>query len=97
MANITGDISKMTRSLESTFKNTRDKKAWELIKDSDCLNLSVGNVKISEKHCNFFVNTGNAKAADIEQLINLVKEKVLKKTGTNLDLEIKLIGQTNKI
>ena len=81
----------------STFKNTKDKKAWELIKDSDCLNLSVGNVKISEKHCNFFVNTGNAKAADIEQLINLVKEKVLKKTGTNLDLEIKLIGQTNKI
>jgi UDP-N-acetylmuramate dehydrogenase len=81
----------------STFKNTRVKKAWELIKDSDCLNLSVGNVKISEKHCNFFVNTGNAKAADIEQLINLVKEKVLKKTGTNLDLEIKLIGQTNKI
>ena len=61
------------------------------------MNLSVGNAKISEKHCNFFVNTGNAKASDIERLINQVKEKVLKKTGTKLDLEIKLIGQSNKI
>ena len=47
---------------------------------------------ISKKHCNFFINNGNAKSADIEKLINKVKKIVSEKAGVNLDLEIKIIG-----
>ena len=48
---------------------------------------------ISRKHCNFFVNNGNAKSSDIEKLIKKVKKKVVEKTGVNLELEIKIIGE----
>ncbi len=76
----------------STFKNPKNKKAWSLIKDSGCDNLSVGEAKISEKHCNFFVNNGKATSYEIEELIKKVQNQVLKKTGINLELEIKVIG-----
>ena len=76
----------------STFKNPKNKKAWELIKESNCENFKVGSAKISEKHCNFFVNDGNAKSKDLEELINKVKETVYQKTKINLELEIKIIG-----
>ena len=78
----------------STFKNiSRDKKAWMLIKEAGCNKLKVGDAIISEKHCNFFVNNGNAKSSDIEDLINKVKKRVYEKTGANLELEIKIIGE----
>ncbi len=77
----------------STFKNiSNDKKAWMLIKDAGCINLKEGDAMISEKHCNFFVNNGNAKSSDIENLIYKVKKKVFEKTGVDLELEIKIIG-----
>ena len=76
----------------STFKNPKDRKAWKLIKESGCEKISVGKAKISEKHCNFFINEGGATSNDIEQLIEKVKNKFLKKTGINLELEIKIIG-----
>jgi len=76
----------------STFKNTKNKKAWEIIKKSNCENFKVGNAKISEKHCNFFVNNGNTTSKDLEELINKVKETVYQKTKINLKLEIKIIG-----
>ena len=77
----------------STFKNiSKDKKAWMLIKESGCDDLKEGDAIISKKHCNFFVNNGNAKSADIESLIKKVKKTVLDKTGVNLELEIKIIG-----
>tara|TARA_B100002051_G_scaffold173982_1_gene164545 strand:+ start:738 stop:1640 length:903 start_codon:yes stop_codon:yes gene_type:complete len=76
----------------STFKNPENKKAWELIKESGCEKISVGKAKISEKHCNFFINEGGATSNDIEELIEKVKSQVLKKTGINLELEIKIIG-----
>ena len=76
----------------STFKNPPNKKAWELIKVSNCSNLTVGGASISTQHCNFFQNNGKASSADIEKLIETVKEKVFLKTGTNLELEIKIIG-----
>jgi UDP-N-acetylmuramate dehydrogenase len=79
----------------STFKNTINKKAWELIKESNCQNLKVGNATISEKHCNFFVNEGKATAKELEELINKVKEIVYQKTKINLELEIKIIGHNN--
>ncbi len=76
----------------STFKNNQNKKAWELIKESGCDKFSVGDAKISEKHCNFFINGGKAKSSDIEKLINKVKSQVHLKTGIDLELEIKIIG-----
>ena len=79
----------------STFKNTKDKKAWELIKESNCERLKVGDAEISEKHCNFFVNKGNATSKNLEELINKVKNTVYQKTKVNLELEIKIIGRNN--
>ena len=79
----------------STFKNLKDKKAWELISESDCKNFKVGNAKISEKHCNFFVNNGNATSKELEELIDKVKKTVFQKTKINLELEIKIIGHNN--
>tara|TARA_B100001057_G_scaffold373815_1_gene378293 strand:+ start:553 stop:1485 length:933 start_codon:yes stop_codon:yes gene_type:complete len=77
----------------STFKNiSKDKKAWMLIKEAGCENFKVGEATISKKHCNFFINNGNAKSTDIENLIKKVKKKVYEKTGVNLELEIKIIG-----
>ena len=77
----------------STFKNiTGEKKAWKLIKETGCYKFKVGDAVISEKHCNFFVNNGKAKSADIENLINKVKNTVNEKLGVNLELEIKIIG-----
>ena len=82
----------------STFKNILNKKkAWELIKETGCDNYKVGDAVISKKHCNFFVNNGNAKSSDIESLINKVKKTVNEKTGVNLELEIKIIGEKEKI
>ena len=77
----------------STFKNPNNKKAWKLIKDSNCLGMKVGDAQISEKHCNFFVNKGKAKSKDIEKLIYQVRSKVLEKTGINLELELQIIGE----
>ena len=77
----------------STFKNIdKQKKAWMLIKEAGCNELAIGDAIISKKHCNFFVNNGKARSADIENLIKKVKEIVYAKTGVNLELEIKIIG-----
>ena len=82
----------------STFKNyNNEKKAWQLIKETGCDNFFVGDAVISKKHCNFFVNNGNAKSSDIEKLINKVKQTVIDKTGVNLELEIKIVGEKEKI
>jgi len=78
----------------STFKNVdNDKKAWKLIKEAGCIDFREGDAEISKKHCNFFVNNGKAKSSDIENLINKVKKEVRAKTGVNLELEIKIIGE----
>ena len=78
----------------STFKNlSNQKKAWQIIKQTGCDKFREGDAVISEKHCNFFVNNGKAKSADIEKLINKVKKKVNEKAGVNLELEIKIIGE----
>jgi len=77
----------------STFKNPKNNKAWALIKDSGCAGMKIGDAHISEKHCNFFVNKGNAKSQDLENLIHQVKDKVLNKTGIKLELELEIIGE----
>ena len=78
----------------STFKNIdKEKKAWMLIKEAGCEHFKEGDAFISQKHCNFFVNNGNAKSSDIEKLIKKLKKRVLEKTGVNLELEIKIVGE----
>ena len=78
----------------STFKNPilqTNKKVWELIKESVPLNKSIGDACISDKHCNFFVNKGNASFEDMINLINFVSKNVLNKTGIKLEKEIKIL------
>jgi len=78
----------------STFKNPvnqTDKKVWQLIKASVSLEKSFGDACISQKHCNFFVNKGNAKFEDMKNLIEFVSESVLKETGIKLETEIKIL------
>ena len=78
----------------STFKNPilqTEKKVWELIKESVPLDKSFGDACISEKHCNFFVNRGEATFKDMNKLINFVAENVFEKTGINLEKEIKIL------
>jgi len=78
----------------STFKNPigqTNKKVWELIKDSVSLSKSFGDAKISEKHCNFFVNSKNAKFKDMIKLIHYVRDEVQIKKGIKLDTEIEII------
>ena len=78
----------------STFKNPifqTKKKVWELIKESVPLDTNFGDAHISKKHCNFFVNKGNATFEDMLKLINFVTENVFKKTGIKLEKEIKIL------
>jgi len=78
----------------STFKNPisqTKKKVWELIKYSVPLDKSFGDACISEKHCNFFVNKGNATFEDMSKLIEFVSKKVLENTGISLEKEIKIL------
>jgi len=78
----------------STFKNPitqTNKKVWELIKESVPLDQSFGDAYISQKHCNFFVNKGNASFEDMKKLINFVSSRVLEKTGISLEKEIKIL------
>jgi UDP-N-acetylmuramate dehydrogenase len=67
-------------------------KAWELIDAAGCRGLSVGGAMVSEKHCNFLINTGTATAADIEALGEEVRRRVKSATGITLEWEIRRIG-----
>ena len=78
----------------STFKNPisqTKKKVWELIQESVPLEKSFGDACISKKHCNFFVNKGNATYKDMKKLIDFVAKNVLEKTGISLEKEIKIL------
>lgn len=76
----------------STFRNPPGMKAWELIDAAGCRGLVRGGAIVSEKHCNFLINTGNATAADIEGLGEEVRRRVFAMSGVNLEWEIKRIG-----
>lgn len=77
----------------STFANPPgDKKAWQLIDEAGCRGLKLGGAQMSDMHCNFMINNGNATAADLERLGELVIRKVLEKSGITLRWEIKRIG-----
>ena len=76
----------------SSFKNPPNSKAWELIDQAGCRGLHVGGAMMSDKHCNFLINTGEATALDIEQLGEKVRQSVFKNSGIMLEWEIKIIG-----
>jgi UDP-N-acetylmuramate dehydrogenase len=76
----------------STFANPPGHKAWELIEQAGCRGLRRGGAAVSEKHCNFLINTGDATAADIEGLGEEVRRRVHEATGVTLEWEIRRIG-----
>ncbi len=76
----------------STFRNPDGMKAWELIDAAGCRGLTIGAAQVSEKHCNFLINTGGATAADIEKLGEEVRRRVRAATGVDLHWEIRRIG-----
>src|SRR6185436_13460837 len=76
----------------STFTNPPHRKAWELIDAAGCRGLVRGGAMVSEKHCNFLINTGTATAADLEALGEEVRHRVQAHSGVTLEWEIKRIG-----
>lgn len=78
----------------STFKNPPGaRKAWELIDAAGCRGLRIGAAQVSEKHCNFLINTGGATAAQVEALGEDVRARVRATTGIDLEWEIRRIGR----
>ena len=100
---IAAEMDKITESREatqpiksrtggSTFKNPPGRKAWQLIDAAGCRGLRIGDAQVSEMHCNFLINLGNAAAADIETLGETVRRRVKENSGVELEWEIKRIG-----
>ena len=93
------------RSAGSTFRNpagfsstgraddVHDLKAWKLIEDAGMKGATLGGAQMSPMHANFLINTGGAKAADLENLGELVRKKVLESTGISLEWEIMRVGR----
>jgi UDP-N-acetylmuramate dehydrogenase len=77
----------------STFANPPGHKAWQLIDAAGLRGFRINDAQISELHCNFMINLGHAKASDLENLGDLVKQKVLENSGVRLEWEIKRIGR----
>jgi UDP-N-acetylmuramate dehydrogenase len=76
----------------STFKNPPGHSAWKLVDAAGCRGLRVGGAQVSEMHCNFLINTGDATAHDIETLGETVRARVKAQSGIDLHWEIKRIG-----
>lgn len=82
-----------TRTGGSTFKNPEEHSAWKLVERAGCRGLKIGGARVSEKHCNFLINEGNATSKDIEELGEEVRQRVLDNSGIELEWEIKRIGR----
>ncbi len=102
-AAIAAEMAKITESREatqpvksrtggSTFKNPPGRKAWQLIDAAGCRGLRIGGAQVSEMHCNFLINLGNASSADIETLGETVRRRVKENSGVDLEWEIERIG-----
>ena len=81
-----------TRTGGSTFKNPPGQKAWQIIDAAGCRGLRIGGAQVSELHCNFLINLGDATAADIETLGETVRQRAKDSSGVELEWEIKRIG-----
>jgi len=84
-----------TRTGGSTFANPPDNSAWKLIDEAGCRGLRIGGAQVSEKHCNFLLNLGDATAADIETLGEEVRARVHAISGVDLRWEIRRIGEAS--
>jgi len=82
-------------NLGSMFKNPPNTFAAKLIEQAGLKGKRVGDAQVSEKHANFIINLGNAKAADIVKLIDLVEHTVYQNSGVKLELEVKMVGFSN--
>ncbi|EEX87808.1 MULTISPECIES: UDP-N-acetylmuramate dehydrogenase [Brucella] len=76
----------------STFKNPEGTSAWKEIDKAGCRGLRVGGAQMSEMHCNFMINTGNATGHDLETLGETVRARVFENSGIRLHWEIKRLG-----
>jgi UDP-N-acetylmuramate dehydrogenase len=76
----------------STFKNPDGDKAWRLVDEAGCRGMQIGGAQVSEKHTNFLINTGDATSADIEELGEEVRRRVMAKSGVELQWEIQRVG-----
>ncbi|TNE62742.1 MAG: UDP-N-acetylmuramate dehydrogenase [Alphaproteobacteria bacterium] len=85
-----------TRTGGSTFKNPEGMKAWELVDKAGCRGMRIGDAQVSEKHCNFLLNHGEATAAQIEELGETVRKRVKETSGVDLEWEIRIIGNPAK-
>jgi UDP-N-acetylmuramate dehydrogenase len=81
-----------SRTGGSTFKNPPGHKAWVLIDAAGCRGFRLGDAQVSEKHCNFLLNLGNARSSEIEELGEEVRRRVRDKTGIQLEWEIQRVG-----
>ena len=87
----------------STFANPdppgteNQRSAWKLIDAAGCRGLRVGGAQVSQLHCNFLINTGEATAADLEALGELVRARVLATSGVELRWEVRRIGRLEKV
>jgi UDP-N-acetylmuramate dehydrogenase len=81
-----------SRTGGSTFKNPAGAKAWQLIDAAGCRGLRLGDAQVSEKHCNFLLNLGQASSADIEALGEEVRRRVRERSGVTLEWEIQRVG-----
>jgi len=82
-----------SRTGGSTFANPVPDRAWEVIDAAGCRGLTIGGAQMSEQHCNFMINTGNATALDLEQLGDEVRKRVKEHSGVELRWEIRRIGE----
>ena len=82
-----------SRTGGSTFANPVPKRAWEVIDAAGCRGLKIGGAQMSEQHCNFMINTGDATALDLEQLGDEVRRRVKEHSGVELRWEIRRIGE----
>jgi UDP-N-acetylmuramate dehydrogenase len=81
-----------SRTGGSTFANPEGAKAWRLIEAAGCRGLARGGAMVSEQHCNFLINTGDASAADLEELGEEVRRRVRETSGVELRWEIRRVG-----
>ena len=82
-----------TANAGSVFKNPQGDHAARLIESCGLKGLCVGKACVSDVHANFIINTGNAAASDIEQLISTIRETVKKETGIALEPEVRIVGE----
>ena len=84
-----------SRTGGSTFKNPPGTKAWQAIDQAGCRGLRIGDAQVSEKHCNFLLNLGDASSADIEELGEEVRRRVQADSGVALEWEIQRVGNAH--